>query len=186
MTSSSPVFLLMGVSGVGKSTVGQALADRLNGTFLDGNDYHLAPHINGMACGIPIDDFVRKGWLRRVCGAVQRTRAEEQRPVFLACSALKKSHRDFLRREIGVLHIFHLAGERSLIRDRVLARRHHFAPAALLDSQIDDLEAPTPLEEDVHLIDISPSLDNVIAEILAIIERITAPTGRTAGGTPSI
>ncbi|HEY9056008.1 MAG TPA: gluconokinase, GntK/IdnK-type [Aurantimonas sp.] len=177
MTRSDPVFLLMGVSGVGKSAVGEALAHRLNGTFLDANDYHLAKHIDGMSCGIPIDDFIRKGWLRRVCGAVERTRVEYRRPVFLACSALRKSNRDFLRREIGALCVIHLTGAHDLIRDRMLARRDHFAPAALLDSQILDLEPPTPMEQDVHVIDVSPSLDDVVAEAAALVESVMKQPG---------
>ncbi|MEC5323966.1 gluconokinase [Aurantimonas sp. A3-2-R12] len=185
MTPSSPVFLLMGVSGAGKSTVGQALAHRLNGIFLDANDFHLAKHINGMSCGIPINDFIRKGWLRRVCGAVERTRLEQQRPVFLACSALRKSNRDFLRREIDALCVIHLAGARGLIHGRMLARRDHFAPAALLDSQLLDLEAPVPLEEDAHVIDVSPSLDDVVAEVLTLVETVMQRTGRNPGAVPA-
>lgn len=185
MTPSIPVFLLMGVSGTGKSTVGERLADQLNGVFLDGNDYHLATHINSMSSGIPIDDFVRKSWLRRVSGDVERMRAQKPAPIFLACSALKKSNRDFLRNDIGPLCVLHLTGEPALIRERMLARRDHFAPAALLDSQFLDLEAPIPLEEDAHVIDVSPSLDDVVAEVLTLVETVMQRTGRNPGAVPA-
>lgn len=172
MTPSIPVFLLMGVSGTGKSTVGERLADQLNGVFLDGNDYHLATHINSMSSGIPIDDFVRKSWLRRVSGDVERMRAQKPAPIFLACSALKKSNRDFLRNDIGPLCVLHLTGEPALIRERMLARRDHFAPAALLDSQLEDLEPPVPPEADVHVIDISQSVEAIVTQVAAIVETV--------------
>ncbi|HEY9056012.1 MAG TPA: gluconokinase [Aurantimonas sp.] len=173
----SPVFLIMGVCGAGKSAVAQALAGALNGTFLDGDDYHLAEHVKDMSAGIPLNDLVRKDWLRRVCRAIVAARRERDAPVFIACSALKKSYRDFIRREVGPLCVLHLAGDPELIRERMTGRPDHFMPISLIESQFRDLEPPRAPEEGVHVLDISPPLESVVHEALAISRRVVANAG---------
>lgn len=188
MAPSSPVFLLMGVSGVGKTAVGHALAHAVNGAFLDGDEYHLAKHINGLSAGIPLNDLIRKGWLRRICGAIERTRMERPAPIFVACSALKKTYRDFIRGEVGPICIFHLTGKPSLIRERMMARRDHFMPVSLLESQLSELEPPTDREGDVHMIDISQALSRIVANAIPIVEKVAAtpPPAPAAGSTDAV
>lgn len=129
-------YVVMGVSGCGKSTIGQALATRLNLVFLDGDALHPAANIAKMARGEPLTDADREPWLRAV-GA-------ELRPgIVMACSALRRHYRDILR-EIAptrVLFIY-LHGSRDTLLERMHKRQGHFMPVALLDDQIATLEEP--------------------------------------------
>ncbi|PRY93161.1 gluconate kinase (SKI family) [Hasllibacter halocynthiae] len=144
-----PAILVMGVSGSGKTSVAVALAERLGALFVEADDHHPPANVAAMAKGIPLTDELRRPWLEAVGEAVAERRAEG--PVVLACSALKRRYRDVLRRRAGPLDVVHLTAPRALIFGRMAARRDHFMPAALLDSQIADLEAPGPAEDPVIL-----------------------------------
>lgn len=128
------VFVLMGVSGSGKSTVGSLLAESIQGIFHDGDDFHPQANVKKMASGQPLNDEDRKGWLEELAQVIENA----QGPTVIACSALKKNYREVLRKA----EFIYLHGSRSLIEQRLQERKNHYMPALLLDSQFADLEAP--------------------------------------------
>lgn len=130
--------VLMGVSGCGKSSVGEAM-QRLTGLpYLDGDDLHPAANVAKMAAGIPLTDEDRWPWLDRVADMLAK-----RAPVAIGCSALKRIYRERLRAgAAGPVTFVHLSGSRDLIGNRMAARTGHFMPSALLDSQFATLEPP--------------------------------------------
>lgn len=148
--------VVMGVSGCGKSSVGEALARRLGARFLDADDFHPPGNVAKMAEGIPLDDADRAPWLERL-NAVLREAHAADRPVVLACSALKRRYRDALSAGLEGLRFVHLDGSYELIARRLAERRHRYMPASLLRSQFDALEPPDdaivlPIDRDVDAI----------------------------------
>lgn len=135
------VYLVMGVSGSGKSTVARVLAARLGAEMLDADDFHPAANVAKMSAGIPLDDSDRAGWLARLNDELRR-RSGSGASVTLACSALKERYRERLRSGIGVFRILYLRGDLETLRLRMAARLNHFMPPALLDSQLQALEEP--------------------------------------------
>jgi len=139
-----PSYVIMGVAGCGKSSVGQAIADQIGATFVDGDDLHPAANIAKMSAGDPLNDADRAPWLQAVGTALASTAS----PCIIACSALKKSYRDIIRTNANTPVTFlHLHGDRAVIEGRMSAREGHFMPVSLLDSQFAALE---PLEGDEH------------------------------------
>ncbi len=135
--------VVSGVSGVGKSTIGQALASRLGRSFADADDFHTPEAISKMSAGIPLTSSDREPWLRAVRAWMDR-QAGEGKSTVVACSALKKSYRELLRgAENDAMFVF-LSGPKEKIEQRLVARREHFMPASLLTSQLQTLE---PLED---------------------------------------
>ncbi len=154
------VILVMGVSGAGKSTVGRALAERLNGRFVDGDDYHSAASVAKMRGGDPLTDEDREGWLRTLRARMDTWLLEEG-IVVLACSALTERIRDVLGADREGVHVVHLSGTKELIAER-MRDREHFMPAALLDSQFALLEPPKRALD----LDVSLSPEELVATIL--------------------
>jgi carbohydrate kinase (thermoresistant glucokinase family) len=154
----------MGVSGCGKSEVGQRLAQALGVRFLEGDAYHSPSNVAKMAAGIPLDDADRADWLRALQAEIAQASADGAGLV-LACSALKRRYRDVLRDGAPDLRFAHLSGPRDLIAERMLARTAHYMPASLLDSQLRDLEPLQPDEYGV-LLDIRKPLDVLTDDIL--------------------
>lgn len=144
--TSTQRWVVMGVSGCGKSEVGRQLAARLGVEFVEGDAYHSAANVAKMAAGIPLTDDDRAEWLHTLQAHIASARAAGVGMV-LACSALKRRYRDLLRVGDPDLRFVHLDGERALIAQRMQARTAHFMPTSLLDSQLRDLE---PLQEDEH------------------------------------
>ena len=137
-------WVVMGVSGCGKSDIGQRLAHALGATFIEGDRFHPPQNVAKMSAGVPLTDADRRDWLQALRAQITRVQEAGELPV-LACSALKRRYRDVLRGgEEGVCFV-HLHGERELIARRMAARSGHFMPPALLDSQLRDLE---PLQAD--------------------------------------
>ncbi len=154
--------IVMGVSGCGKTTVGEALAVRLGAGFTDGDDLHPAANIARMSRGEALTDADRWPWLTRVGEAL---RGDGMRIV--GCSALKRSYRDHIRRVAGGPVMFiHLAGPKAVIAERMRARRGHFMPPALLDSQFATLEPPGP-DEGAVTVDIDQPFGAVMDAIVA-------------------
>jgi gluconokinase len=150
----------MGVSGCGKTSVGQALAERGQITFLDGDDLHPAENIAKMSRGEPLNDADRAPWLMQV----GQTLAAQTGPAIIGCSALKRSYRDIIRLHAGAPVTFlHLAAPRAVLAKRVANRPGHFMPAALLDSQFAALEQLHADEAGV-VINIDQPLAGVIAD----------------------
>jgi carbohydrate kinase (thermoresistant glucokinase family) len=150
----------MGVAGSGKTTVGRKLAETLNGTFLDADDFHPPENVAKMRAGIALDDTDRLPWLDSLAEALQST---QKQPVVLACSALKEIYRDRLLLAAPDLVLVFLDGDPALIRQRMGQRADHFMPTALLESQLQTLEAP---ENALHL-DIAEPVEVLVAQILA-------------------
>jgi gluconokinase len=132
-------WVVMGVSGCGKSEVGQLLATRLGVPHFEGDSDHPPANIEKMAAGIPLDDGDRHGWLLLLQARI-RDAANAGRGLVLSCSALKRRYRDVLRQGDPDLVFVHLNGDRELIASRMQARSGHFMPVKLLDSQFRDLE----------------------------------------------
>lgn len=148
--------IIMGVSGCGKSSVGEGLAARLGLTYRDGDDLHPPQNVEKMRVGIPLTDTDRWPWLDRVA-QVLATEA----PVIVGCSALKRAYRDRLRAGAGgPVQFLHLTGSRDLIASRMAARTGHYMPPSLLDSQFAALEVPGP--DEALAIDIDQPLEAIV------------------------
>jgi carbohydrate kinase (thermoresistant glucokinase family) len=144
----------MGVSGSGKSTVGAALAARLNWPFVDGDDLHPRDNIAKMSRGEALDDGDRRPWLRAI-GEVLST---SERPVVLACSALRRVYRDIIREGAPTVYFLHLDGAPEIVGARLAGRAQHFMPPSLLASQLALVEPLEPDEAGSAVgIDASPS-----------------------------
>lgn len=137
---SAQLFVVMGVSGSGKTRIGTLLAKRLNIEFLDADDYHSQANKDKMHAGTPLTDDDRWPWLRTLNGLLQQ---RLDKGCVLACSALKQSYRDVLLQGIpqSRLDFILLEGSKSMIAQR-MKHRQHFMPASMLDSQIATLEVP--------------------------------------------
>ncbi|MBK8039871.1 MAG: gluconokinase [Verrucomicrobiaceae bacterium] len=136
-----PTIILMGVSGSGKSVIGQKLAQRLGGTFDDGDDFHPAANKAKMSTGTPLTDEDRWPWYATLRQRILDMRGKT--PVHIVgCSALKAIYRDRLRGEDDASQIVFvlLDGSRELITERMAARKGHFMPLSLLESQLTTLE----------------------------------------------
>jgi gluconokinase len=143
--SAPPVWLIMGVCGCGKSTLGAALARALGWTFQEGDELHPPANLAKMASGAPLDDDDRAPWLAAVGDWID-TRGRAGEAGVITCSALKRAYRRRLAEGRPPLRLIYLHGEREDIRRRLAARAGHFMPASLLDSQFADLDPPTPEE----------------------------------------
>lgn len=155
--------VLTGVSGAGKSTVGRALADALGAVLVDADDHHPPANVAKMAAGEPLTDADRGPWIDRLVAELRRSSAGHV-PVVLACSALRRAHRERLAGAVAGTVVVHLdVGPDHLVR-RLGARTGHFMPPALLRSQLDDLEPPDPAE--AVIVDGSAPVDDVVAEVL--------------------
>jgi gluconokinase len=154
------IVIVMGVTGVGKTTVGRLLAAELGAEFLDADDYHPPANVAKMKAGKPLDDVDRAPWLVRL-NAVLREHAREGRSVVLACSALKVAYRTVLVDGLADARFVFLHGSRALLAERLAARRGHYMNPALLDSQLATLEAPG----DAIVIDIAQSPAEMVRAI---------------------
>lgn len=158
------VIVLMGVSGCGKTTVGQLLADRLGWPFYDGDDYHPAANIAKMAAGKPLDDENRRGWLETLAGLIEKTEKASQNAV-MACSALKQNYRDRLARKTPqTVHFVYLKGSYEQILDRMQQRGGHFMKPDMLRSQFDILEEPSGILALPITLPLNKMVDQIIDE----------------------
>jgi gluconokinase len=153
------IIVLMGVSGSGKTTVGEALARALGWPFHDADDYHPPQNIAKMAAGTPLTDEDRWPWLDAMADAMREVESRGGNAVF-ACSALRQAYRDRLARA-GDVHFVFLEGDAATIAARLARRRHKYMPASLLASQFATLEPP----RDAVRIDIRKSVDEQVAAI---------------------
>lgn len=135
------ILIVMGVSGAGKTVVGEALAARLGWRFLDADDYHPPENVSRMAAGVPLVDEDRWPWLDRLNSLLRESDARGESAV-LACSALKQAYRDRLAAGLARFEIVYLSGTLDLIRGRLAGRQHRYMPASLLESQFAVLEPP--------------------------------------------
>lgn len=158
MSSDTRLYVVMGVAGCGKTSVGTGVANKLGGTYIDGDDFHPEANIAKMSQGEALNDEDRWPWLNIVAQEL----AKRDGMVLVGCSALKRSYRDFIREHAGEPVCFiYLDGSKELIAGRMAARKGHFMPTSLLDSQFAALEVPSA--DELHQsIDISGSSAEVI------------------------
>lgn len=167
--STPHVVVVMGVAGTGKTTIGPLLATALGVPYAEGDDFHPEANIAKMSAGTPLDDADRWPWLDSI-GQWAHGRAGLGGVV--ACSALKRAYRDRLRGEAPDAVFLHLTGDRALIEGRMSARKGHFMPTALLDSQFATLQ---PLEADEAGVEV-----DVVGTPEEITERAVAGLRRLA------
>ena len=160
----------MGVSGCGKTSVGEKLAESQSWHFKDGDALHPDGNVRKMANGIPLTDEDRFPWLK----LVGETLAREPEPTAVGCSALKRKYRDLIREAAGddVCFIF-LNGSRALIEERMSSREGHFMPLSLLDNQFTTLESPSNDENYID-IDIRGDMQSILNEIVSQLEARTS------------
>jgi gluconokinase len=159
-------YVIMGVSGCGKSSIGQALAVRIGATFIDGDDLHPASNVAKMARGEPLDDADRAPWLEAVALTLSRHHGD----VIIGCSALRRRYRDWIRAgTVQPVLFIHLAGEHAVIAARMTTRSGHFMPPSLLDSQFAALEPPSDDEASVT-VDINAPAEQIVADILCALD----------------
>jgi gluconokinase len=147
----------MGVSGVGKSTLGQALSQRLHCPFIEGDALHAAHSVAKMRAGIPLEDADRWAWLDRI-GMALREAVLNHGTAVAACSALKHSYRERLSRAGGTtLSLLWLRADAQVLQGRLRSRPGHFMPSTLLDSQLQTLEPPAASENALELDAVYPA-----------------------------
>jgi len=163
-------YVLMGVSGCGKTSVGQRLAQRGDVTFIDGDALHPPANIEKMANGIPLDDDDRAPWLADVGRALNLTEG----PVVIGCSALKRMYRDWIRDHAAEPVAFvHLHAPKAVLAKRVSERAGHFMPPSLLDSQFATLE-PLGADEEGCVVDIGRPLSAVVDSTQVYVKQTLA------------
>lgn len=161
----SGLYVIMGVSGSGKSLIGSALARALAIDFVEGDEYHPAENVQRMARGVALTDDDRREWLQSLAARI-RDAHDGGTGLVLTCSALKRSYRDVLRAASPQLQFVFLKGSRALIAERLAGRRGHFMHPSLLDSQFATLQEPTP-DEHVWVCDIRKSPEDIVAGLVA-------------------
>jgi gluconokinase len=143
------VIIVMGVSGVGKTAVGKALAGALGWRFVEGDELHPAGNVAKMAAGVPLTDEDRAPWLERLRQLISEA-LERGEDVVMTCSALRRSYRERLTVDPARIRWVYLKAPREVLSRRIMERTGHFMPPSLLDSQLATLEAPEDaLEVDV-------------------------------------
>lgn len=140
--------VVMGVSGCGKSTTGQALAALLGWPYTEGDSFHPEANVAKMHAGVPLTDADRIPWLQALAADIARLEGAGRSSV-IACSSLKRSYRDILRGGAPDVRFLHVHGSRDLLESRLAERKGHFFPPKLLDSQLETLQALQPDEAGV-------------------------------------
>src|SRR5258705_4834283 len=174
------ILVVMGVSGSGKTTIAKALANRLGWAFEEGDDLHPGSDIAKMRSGHPLDDRDRWPWLEKVAEWIDGWRQAGKSGV-ITCSALKRSYRDFLVRGRPDVRLLYLHGDVELIAARLTARKEHFMPASLLDSQLATLEEPDDDEQPIYA-DVGRPVDDIIAEIMRDLDLRLSENAPTPSG----
>ena len=158
------ILVVMGVSGSGKTTVAEKLAAALGVEFLEGDKFHPRANVEKMKSGTPLTDEDRWPWLEAIAAKIDEWRAEGKAGV-ITCSALKRSYRDILIGNRPQVRVVYLKGSHDLIHQRMAARRGHFMPVGLLDSQFATLQEPGPDERPI-VTDIGGTPAEIVADII--------------------
>ena len=170
-TNPHPLVVVMGVSGSGKTTVGQALADRLGIEYADADAFHSEASVAKMASGHPLDDDDRAPWLVAIGGWLA---ARGGSGGVVGCSALRRRYRDVLRDAAPSVQFLHLTGDPAVLTERVANRPGHFMPASLITSQLETLE---PLEPDENgtALDLTDPVDTIVDDFTTSLDRSHLP-----------
>jgi carbohydrate kinase (thermoresistant glucokinase family) len=158
------IYIIFGVSGCGKTTIGKLLSQSLTIPFLDADAFHPKENIQKMTNGIALTDTDRKPWLENINREL--IQQSQQKGAVLACSALKESYRSILSKNIEKITWIYLKGDFKTIQQR-MQQREHFMNVNLLQSQFDTLEEPTLGMQ----ISIEKSPENILAEILKTLQK---------------
>lgn len=163
------IILVMGVSGAGKTAVGEQLARVLGCEFLDADDFHPAANVEKMRSGVPLTDADRWPWLALINERLRVLQAQGGSAV-LACSALKHAYRERLAHGVRDLRVVFLRGSCELIQQRLAARKHRYMPPSLLKSQFETLEIPAQ----AIAIDIEATIEDIVARV---VQALAEPNG---------
>ncbi|AQQ41487.1 MULTISPECIES: gluconokinase [Burkholderia] len=160
------ILIAMGVSGAGKSLIGEMLAERLSCSYTDGDAFHSAANKEKMHHGIPLTDEDRWPWLRTIRAAIEEKQHAGETAVF-TCSSLKRSYREVLRGADTDVRFVYLKGSFEVLQERLKSRTGHFFDPSLLKSQLDTLEEPGPDEAIEVSIELTPEqiVDQVMLKI---------------------
>lgn len=160
------ILIAMGVSGAGKSLIGEMLTERLSCSYTDGDAFHSAANKEKMHHGIPLTDEDRWPWLRTIRAAIEEKQRAGETAVF-TCSSLKRSYRDVLRGTDTDVRFVYLKGSFEVLQERLKSRTGHFFDPSLLKSQLDTLEEPGPDEAIELSIELTPEqiVDQVMLKI---------------------
>lgn len=169
------VLIVMGVSGVGKTTVASAISRALGWPLRDGDEFHPAANIAKMKSGTPLDDSDRWPWLEAIAAWIDAQRASGSAGI-VTCSALRRRYRDILVGNRDRVRLVFLKGSEALIRDRLAARAGHFMPPSLLPSQFAALEEPGADERPIT-VGVEQSPEVICAAVIAELQR--QPGGRS-------
>ena len=167
--------VVMGVSGSGKSTIGEKLAERLGWSYEDGDKFHPASNVAKMSAGQPLTDEDRWPWLRAIADEIERICGAGGHAV-IACSALKHAYRDILVHGRSDVRIVYLDGTQDLIASRLALRKDHFMPPGLLASQFKTLEPPDASENPVT-VSIDGSVETIVDDIVRQLRLAPADSG---------
>jgi gluconokinase len=170
-TQDKPIFVLMGVSGCGKSAVAKQVAYNLDASFLDGDFLHPKANILKMRNGTPLNDEDRMPWLNLISNAAFAMRNVNDVSIII-CSALKRKYRDIIRGENKNIHFIYLKGSYDVIAKRLAKRKGHYQKSGMLQSQFDTLEEPTIHEKNVYTVNIEQSLTDVVNDTEQVIRSI--------------
>lgn len=168
MTGETPILVIMGVSGSGKSTIGALLSGRLSWTFAEGDDLHPSANIEKMSKGIPLSDADRWPWLKSITEVMDRWHQDGIAGI-ITCSALRRSYREMLAKGRPYLRFIYLKGSQDVISQQLTRRHDHFMPPNLLASQLATFEDPAP-NEPVLICSIGDRVEDVVEHIIAELE----------------
>ncbi len=172
------IVVIMGVAGVGKSTIGELLAAQLGCAFLDGDSLHSPANIDKMTRGIPLTDADRAPWLAAIHARIVDS-FHFHKDLVIACSALKRRYREILAAGVAIVWVY-LKGSEKVIRARLLARHHHFMKVQMLASQLADLEEPS----DAIVIDVAVqpavAVQQIVSALTTNTVRVTDRARRSA------
>ena len=156
------ILIIIGVAGAGKTTIGKFLAQKLGWEFYDADDFHPEANIQKIRQGVPLTDGDRLPWLE----SIRRFIEQRDGHLVLACSALKKSYRDFLRESGAKIEFVYLKGAKDVILHRLEGRKGHFAGADILESQFEDLEEP----EHALTEQVTDTPEAIVSDIIKLLE----------------